>query len=91
MEEIKIVRTEAPGGVAQVYSNSIDVNWTAYDVNMRFNHNQRLPDSQPTNRLEHRATVTVAWPEAKELYRVLGGILARYEAANGEIKPPKVP
>ena len=88
---IKTELCEAPGGASQIYANYIDVNWTAHDINMRYSHNQRLPAEPPTNRLEHRATVTLSWTEAKALFRLLGDVITRFEALNGEINTPKLP
>lgn len=90
-DNIKVVRSEAPEGVARVYANHIDVNWTAFDLNILFSHIQRLSEPEATNRLEHRATVSLSWTEAKALHMVLGDILGSFEELNGELKIPKVP
>lgn len=87
----KIIHCEPASGAQQVYANYVDVSWTVYDVQIRYSHNQRLPDEPPTNRLEHRATVTLAWPEAKALVGILQDVLDRYEGLNGEILVPKLP
>jgi hypothetical protein len=83
--DVKIVHCEPPGGACQVYANHIQLSWTAHDVQFRYSHNHRLPEEPPTNRLEHRATVTLAWSEAKALLAMLADLIPRYEKANGEI------
>ena len=88
---VDVVHCEAPGGAAQVYANLFELSWTSHDVQIRLSHNQRLPSELPTNRQEHRATVTLAWSETKGLAIALASLLQRYEAENGEIKPVVLP
>ncbi len=90
---VKVRHVEAPGGAAEVYANYVDISWTSFDLQYRFSHNQRLPNEpEPTNRMEHRATVTLSWAQAKMLVAQTLAILQKYEQLNGEIElPPKLP
>ena len=83
--DIKVVNCEPPGGALQVYANNIVLSWTSFDVNMQFSHNQRIIRDTPTNRLEHRATVTLAWSEAKALALMLTPLIQKFEELNGTI------
>ena len=83
--DIKVVDCEAPGGVSQVYANNVVLSWTNFDVNKRLSHNQRIVGDIPTNRLEHRATVTLAWSEAKALALMLTPLIQKFEELNGTI------
>jgi hypothetical protein len=79
---------EAPGGACSIYANYADISWTAFDIQVQFSHNQRLPNTEvPTNRIEHRATVSLAWPQAKLLAATLVDLIKKYETNNGIISP----
>lgn len=74
----------------EIYANYLNVSWTLFDV--RFVLGQLVP-SEPAAKefvVEQRGSVTFAWPEAKILRDMLINIVARYEEANGEIKPLKL-
>jgi hypothetical protein len=76
----------------EIYGNYYHVSWTLFDV--RFQIGQLIPkdtNKQPSFFAEHRGAVTIAWPEAKALRDTLIDLVARYEKANGEIKPLKLP
>lgn len=93
---IKIVLSEAPGGMANVYSNHITLGITAYDVNLWFSKLVRLqqtdPLDPPVNQIERRALISLSWPEAKFLRNILSNAIENFEAVNGEINPtPKMP
>jgi hypothetical protein len=92
---IKLVTVEKAGGIDHIYANNIVVGVTGYDVTLWFSKLVRLPQHEPTaepvNQLEHRATVTLAWAEAKALRNVLTETLEKLEKLNGEINPaPKI-
>lgn len=89
--QVKLLNREPQGGAVQIYTNSIDVSWTSYDVQLRLCHNHRLPSEPPTNLREHRAIVSMAWPEAKALAVVLADILQKFEAKNGKIGEVEIP
>lgn len=90
---VKIIYSEPPTGAAQIYANYIDISWTSFDLQYRFSHNQRLANEEtPTNKIEHRATVTLSWPQVKSLLLQTADVVKRYENLNGEIQPiPKLP
>ena len=90
---VKVKHVEPPGGAAEVYANYVDISWTSFDLQYRFSHNQRLPNEpEPTNKIEHRATVTLSWAQAKMKVAQSAAIIEKYEALNGEIKlPPTLP
>jgi hypothetical protein len=76
----------------EIYGNYFHVSWTLFDV--RFQLGQLIPKDtniQSSFFAEHRGAVTIAWPEAKLLRDTLIDLVARYEKANGEIKPIKLP
>lgn len=78
-------------GTPEIYCNYFNVGWTLFDV--RFVLGQLVPitpDSK-TFEAEQRAAVTIAWPDVKVLRDALIALVQRYEEANGEIKPIKLP
>jgi Protein of unknown function (DUF3467) len=78
-------------GTPQIYTNYVTVSWTLFDV--RFVFGQLIP-AEPGKKnfiVEERGAVTFAWPEAKALRDMLANLVAKYEEANGEIKPLKLP
>jgi hypothetical protein len=84
----------APEGIHEIYGNYIGSNWGIFDVRIRVG--QLIP--RPGSRIEdkdmiaqERAGLTVAWPEAKILARMLVDLVASYERTNGEIKPLQLP
>jgi hypothetical protein len=81
---------DAPGGVYHAYINHIVVAYTSYDILLRLGFLERmqefLPSDAPTLRLENRATVAMAWSEAKALRNMLSDLIQKFEALNGEIK-----
>ncbi len=77
-------------GIYEIYCNFTNVNWTLYDV--RFRLAQLIPAKHGSGMVaEERAAVTFAWPHAKILRDLLTDLVARYEQANGEIKPLILP
>jgi hypothetical protein len=83
-------------GVFEAYSNVVNVNWTLYDIRIRFSELiQVADDERPTWENQHgilleRVAVTMSWHQAKHLRDLLGGIIENYEKLNGELKPIKL-
>lgn len=78
--------------VPEIYTNYVHVSWSLFDV--RFQLGQLVPVGAELNegfRIEKRGAVTIAWPEAKSLRDMLIDLVSRYEQANGEIRPLKLP
>jgi hypothetical protein len=92
---VKVVAVQSPDGVHHIYANSISIGITGYDVTIWLSKLVRLlqlPQDEPTNQMETRATVTLAWPEAKFLRNALSDVIEKFEKLNGEINPtPKIP
>lgn len=82
--------TEGPT-VPRVYANLVHLDWTLYDLTMRFGQLKYAGDPR-LHKLtaEEQACVTVAWAEAKYLRDMLSDLLAKYEKINGEIQHPKL-
>lgn len=77
-------------GIAEVYANIINVNWSLYDVRLRVG--QIVPSRDNSKFIvEERAAVTIPWHSMKHLHFVIGDLIARYERANGELKAPVLP
>lgn len=88
-QKFPFVATEE--GVFQVYSNFVDAVWTLFDVTFRFAQIVPAPPgSDHPFEAEESARVTVAWPEAKILARMLSDLVRRFEETNGEIQPLKL-
>lgn len=92
---IKLITVERPGGIDHVYANHIILGITGYDVTLWFSKLVRLPQhnpaDEPVNQVEQRATVTLAWAEAKALRNMLTDTIEKLEKLNGEINPaPKI-
>ncbi|SRR5260370_10657768 len=92
------IRLEEPeDGVFEAYSNVVNMNWTLYDVRLRFAELLQVPDEdRPTWENQHgivleRVAVTMPWHQAKLLRDMLDGVIKNYEAINGELKPIKLP
>jgi hypothetical protein len=90
-ENTKIVLIRPEEGVFETYSNFVDAVWTLFDVTFRFAQIVPAPpeSGRPFDAVEN-AAITVAWPEAKIISRVLTDLVRRYEATNGEIQPLKL-
>jgi hypothetical protein len=88
---------EPEGGVFSAYSNVINLDWTLFDLRIRFSELTQVPNDQAPswNRqhaivLEH-AAVRIPWYQAKHLRDQLDGVIRNYEAINGELKMPILP
>ena len=87
--KIPLIRPE--DGIFETYSNFVDAVWTLFDVTFRF---AQIAPSPPGSSHQFEAiesaAITVAWPEAKIISKVLADLVQRYEETNGEIKPLKL-
>ena len=94
-EEIKPFMWVMPeDGMCDVYSNFLHLNWTLYDVRIRFGQIIPHPEQQPDAAvwaINEQAAVTVPWGQAKLLRDMLNDAVQKYETANGEITVPKLP
>jgi hypothetical protein len=81
---------EAPD-VCEVYSNSLNINWSLFDVRIRFAQIKPIvgqaetPGKPPERKIEDKAAVVLAWAQAKNLRDMLTEAVKRYETVNGEI------
>lgn len=92
-DKVELQETEwaqAPA-VPRIYANLVNLDWTLYDITMRFGQLKYVGDPR-LRRLtaEEQASITVAWAEAKYLRDMLNEVLAKYERVNGEIDRPKL-
>lgn len=81
-------------GVCDVYSNFLNLNWTLYDIRIRFGQIIPNPEQQPDVALwaiNEWAAVTMPWGQAKALRDMLNEAVLKYEAVNGEITLPTLP
>ncbi|SPE32958.1 hypothetical protein SBA6_230007 [Candidatus Sulfopaludibacter sp. SbA6] len=84
---------EPEDGVFAAYANIVNLDWTLYDIRIRFAELIQVPDgesstwaNQHTAMLE-RVMVTLPWHQAKNLCHLLATVIENYEAVNGELKP----
>ena len=88
---------ESEDGVFQAYANVVNMDWTLYDIRIRFGELMQVPnDEDPSWKNQHaivleRAAIRMPWHQAKNLRDLLDGILKNYEAINGELVPIKLP
>jgi hypothetical protein len=93
----KIPLEQPEDGVFEAYANVVNMNWTLYDVRIRFAELIQVPDEErPTWENSHgilleRAAITLPWHQAKTLRNILESIIRNYEEINGELKPIKLP
>lgn len=93
----KIPLEEPEDGVFTTYANVINMNWTLFDLRIRFAELIQVPDEdRPTWENQHgilleRAAVTIPWHQAKALRDMLNGLIKNYEEINGELKQIKLP
>ena len=88
---------EPEEGALRTYSNVINLDWTLFDVRMRFAELIQVPrednpiwTNQETVLLE-RAVITIPWQQAKALSGMLAAIVQNYEDLNGELKQVALP
>ncbi len=85
---------EPEQGIFETYANATEADWTLTDVTLRFLHLMHIPKEEGATNLNRelafieKANVTIPWWQAKVLYTMLAGLVASYESANGELKPP---
>jgi hypothetical protein len=85
---------ESEEGVCEAYSNFIHMNWTLYDVRIKFGQIIPHPEQQPGAAvwaISDQAALTIPWGQAKVLRGMLDEAVSKYEALNGEITVPKLP
>ena len=88
---------EPEEGVFSAYSNLINLDWTLFDLRIRFGELMQVPnDEDPTWKNQHgivleRVAVRIPWQQAKYLRDMLDGIIRNYETINGELKQVKLP
>jgi hypothetical protein len=84
-------------GVFEAYANVVNLNWTLYDLRIRFAELIQVPDDdRPNWENQHgvvleRAAITLPWHQVKSLRDMLDGIVKNYEEINGVLKPIKLP
>jgi hypothetical protein len=81
-------------GVYEAYSNIVHVNWSPFDVRIRFGQLIADPRTSPQKAkwvVDERAAITMAWNEAKYLRDLLHGIVKDYEAKNAKLVTPILP
>jgi len=92
IEPVKFEWVIPKEGAPELYGNFYHVSWTLFDV--RFQIGQLIPKSPDPGSgffVDQRGSFTMAWPEAKALRDSLVDVVARYEKANGELKPINLP
>ncbi|HZQ17083.1 MAG TPA: DUF3467 domain-containing protein [Terriglobales bacterium] len=90
--EIKWISREA---LPDIYANLVHVNWTPFDLRVRFGQLITDPAVSPTKAgwvVNEQCAITMSYGQAKYLRNLLHGIIKDYEAKNGEIKiTPEMP
>jgi hypothetical protein len=96
--DLSTVPLEQPeDGVFAAYSNLVNLDWTLYDIRIRFAELLQVPNDESSTWADQhpvmfeRAVVTLPWHQAKLLCNSLAGVIQNYEALNGELKPIKLP
>jgi hypothetical protein len=93
----KIPLEQPEDGVFSVYSNIVNLDWTLYDVRLRFGELIQVPDdANPSWENQHgvvleTAAVRLPWHQAKLLRNMLDQVVRNYEEVNGELKPITLP
>lgn len=93
----KVPIEEPEDGLFEAYANVVNMNWTLYDVRIRFAELIQVPDDdRPTWQNQHgvileRVAITLPWHQAKSLRDMLDGLIKNYEEINGELKPINLP
>jgi hypothetical protein len=88
---------EPEEGLFEAYANVINLDWSLYDVRIRFGElMQVLNDEMPSWTNQHavvleKAAIRIPWHQAKFLSILLAGIIKNYEEVNGELKQLKLP
>jgi hypothetical protein len=88
---------EPQEGVFSSYANVANMDWTLYDVRIRFGELIQVPNEESPNwKNQHgvvleRAAISVPWHVAKHLRDLLTGVIKNYEQINGELVRIKLP
>lgn len=85
---------EPEEGICEAYSNFVHLNWTLYDVRIRFGQIVPNPEQPPEKAfwaIAEWAAVTIPYGQAKALRDMLDEVIRKYEALNGEINVPQLP
>ncbi len=85
---------EPEEGVFEEYSNYVHMNWTLFDVRIRFGQVVPNPEHPPERAgfaVSERAAITMPWGQAKALRDMLVDVVNKYESVNGEITVPILP
>ena len=72
------------------YSNSVKVIATLWDIRMLFGEIQDIDEESKKMTVNHRSTITMAWPHVKAFFNLLGERIGDYEKKFGPI-PPRLP
>ena len=96
--DLSTVPIEEPeGGVFTEYANIVNLDWTLYDVRIRFGElMQVFNEADPSWINQHgvvleKAAIRVPWHQAKNLCQLLATVIKNYEEINGELKEIKLP
>jgi hypothetical protein len=96
--DLNITPMEEPeDGVFAAYANVVNMDWTLYDLRIRFGELMQVPNpDSPSWKNQHniildRVAVRLPWHQAKNLRDMLIAIIKNYEAVNGELVPIKLP
>lgn len=85
---------EPEDGICEEYSNFININWTLFDVRIRFGQvvpNREDPADRARLVISERAAITMPWGQAKALRDMLIDMVKKYETVNGELTIPTLP
>lgn len=88
---------EPEQGVFSAYANVVHMDWTLYDLRIRFGELMQVAnDDSPTWANQHgivleRAAIRLPWRQAKTLRDLLAGVISNYEVINGELGHIKLP
>jgi hypothetical protein len=95
LSEVRMIQPE--DGIYDDYANVLNIDWTLYDVRLRFGslHYTTDPDNPKLKNqvgvIEERAAITIPWHQAKHLRDILSSVIKSYEDINGELKPINLP
>jgi hypothetical protein len=79
-----------PKGIYEGYSNNIHSSWSLFDVRLLFGYLKPHFGNSDKFVIEEQAAVSLSWAQAKNLARLLAGMVEAYESVNGEIPKLKL-
>jgi hypothetical protein len=88
---------EPENGTFMDYANVVNMDWSLYDVRLRFGElMQVLDEASPSWQNQHKvvlekAAIRIPWHQAKYLCQMLAGVIKNYEEINGELRALKLP